>query len=50
MGAMAVDMITAQIRRSGMTRDTFLPGDVPADYEIDDLHGVTEIIKRNRFG
>ena len=49
MGAMAVNMVTAQIRRSGMTRDTFLPGDVLADYEIDDLHGVTEIIKRNRF-
>jgi 2-haloalkanoic acid dehalogenase type II len=49
MGAMAVNMITAQIRRSGMSRETFLPGDVPADYEIDDLHGVTEIIKRNRF-
>jgi len=50
MGAMAVNMVCAQIRRSGMTRDTFLPGDVLADYEIDDLHGVTEIIKRNRFG
>jgi 2-haloalkanoic acid dehalogenase type II len=50
MGAMALDMITAQIRRSGMARDTFKPGDVPADYEIDDLHGVTEIIRRNRFG
>jgi 2-haloalkanoic acid dehalogenase type II len=50
MGAMAVNMVTAQIRRSGMTRDTFLPGDVLADYEVDDLHGVTEIIKRNRFG
>ena len=50
MGAMAVNMVTAQIRRSGMSRETFLPGDVPADYEIDDLHGVTEIIKRNRFG
>jgi 2-haloalkanoic acid dehalogenase type II len=50
MGAMAVNMVTAQIRRSGMTRDTFLPGDVPADYEIDDLHGITEIIKRNRVG
>ena len=49
MGAMAVNMVTAQIRRSGMARDTFLPGDVPADYEIDDLHGITEIIKRNRF-
>ena len=49
MGAMAVNMITAQIRRSGMSRETFLPGDVPADFEIDDLHGVTEIIKRNRF-
>ena len=49
-GAMAVNMVTAQIRRSGMTRDTFLPGDTPADYEIDDLHGITEIIKRNRFG
>jgi FMN phosphatase YigB (HAD superfamily) len=49
-GAMAVNMITAQIRRSGMTRDTFLPGDTLADYEIDDLHGITEIIKRNRFG
>jgi hypothetical protein len=33
-----------------MTRDTFLPGDTLADYEIDDLHGITEIIKRNRFG
>jgi len=32
-----------------MARDTFLPGDVPADYEIDDLHGITQIIKRNRF-
>jgi len=50
MGAMAMNMVCAQIRRSGMTRDTFLPGDVLADYEIDDLHGVTEIIKRNRFG
>jgi 2-haloacid dehalogenase len=50
MGAMAVNMVTAQIRRSGMTRDTFLPGDVLADYEIDDLHGITEIIKSNRFG
>ena len=50
MGAMAINMVTAQIRRSGMTRKTFLPGDVPADYEIDDLHAVTEIIKRNRFG
>ena len=50
MGAMAVNMVTAQIRRSGMTRDTFLPGDVPADYEIDDLFGINEIIKRNRFG
>lgn len=50
MGAMALDMITAQIRRSGMARDTFKPGDVPADYEIDDLHGVTEIIRANRFG
>jgi FMN phosphatase YigB (HAD superfamily) len=50
MGAMAVNLITAQIRRSGMTRQTFLPGDVLADYEIDDLHGVTEIIRRNRFG
>jgi FMN phosphatase YigB (HAD superfamily) len=50
MGAMAVNMITAQIRRSGMSRETFLPGDVPADYEIDDLHGITEIVKRNRFG
>lgn len=50
MGAMAVNMVTAQIRRSGMTRDTFVPGDVPADYEIDDLHGITEIITRNRFG
>src|SRR5262245_35806023 len=50
MGAMAVDMITAQIRRSGMARDTFVPGDVLPDYEIDDLHGVTEIVKRNRFG
>ena len=50
MGAMAVNMVCAQIRRSGMTRDTFLPGDVLADYEIDDLHGVSEIIKRNRFG
>ena len=49
-GAMAVNMVTAQIRRSGMTRDTFLPGDTLADYEIDDLHGITEIIKRNRFG
>ena len=49
MGAMAVNMVTAQILRSGMTRDTFKPGDVPADYEIDDLHGITEIIKRNRF-
>lgn len=50
MGAMALEMITAQIRRSGMARDTFKPGDVPADYEIDDLHGVTQIIKANRFG
>jgi 2-haloalkanoic acid dehalogenase type II len=50
MGAMALDMITAQIRRTGMARDTFKPGDVPADYEIDDLHGVTEIIRANRFG
>jgi 2-haloalkanoic acid dehalogenase type II len=50
MGAMALDMVTAQIRRAGMARDTFKPGDVPADYEIDDLHGVTQIIERNRFG
>jgi 2-haloalkanoic acid dehalogenase type II len=50
MGAMALDMVTAQIRRSGMARDTFKPGDVPADYEIDDLHGITQIIKANRFG
>lgn len=50
MGAMALDMVTAQIRRSGMAKETFVPGDVPADYEVDDLHGVTEIIKRNRFG
>ncbi len=50
MGAMALDMVTAQIRRSGMARDTFKPGDVPADYEIDDLHGITEIIRANRFG
>jgi 2-haloalkanoic acid dehalogenase type II len=50
MGAMALDMVTAQIRRSGMARDTFKPGDVPADYEIDDLHGITEIIEANRFG
>jgi 2-haloacid dehalogenase len=50
MGAMAVNMVTAQILRSGMSRETFLPGDVPADYVIDDLHGVTEIIKANRFG
>jgi FMN phosphatase YigB (HAD superfamily) len=50
MGAMALDMITAQIRRSGMARDTFKPGDVTADYEIDDLHGVTDIIRANRFG
>ena len=49
-GAMAINMVTAQIRRSGMARDTFLPGDTPADYEVDDLHGVTEIIRRNRFG
>jgi 2-haloalkanoic acid dehalogenase type II len=50
MGAMALNMVTAQIRRSGMARETFMPGDVLADYEIDDLHGITEIIKRNRFG
>jgi FMN phosphatase YigB (HAD superfamily) len=52
MGAMAVDMITAQIRRPGgsLARETFVPGDVPADYEIDDLYGITEIIKRNRVG
>ena len=50
MGAMAVEMITAQIRRPGMARSTFNPGDVKADYEIGDLHGVTEIIKANRFG
>ena len=50
MGAMAVNMVTAQILRSGMSRETFLPGDVPADFIIDDLHGVTEIIRRNRFG
>jgi FMN phosphatase YigB (HAD superfamily) len=50
MGAMALNMVTAQIRRSGMAKDTFAPGDVPADYEVDDLHGVTEIVKRNRFG
>jgi FMN phosphatase YigB (HAD superfamily) len=51
-GAMAVNMITAQIRRSGdsLARETFVPGDTPTDYEIDDLHGITEIIKRNRFG
>ena len=50
MGAMALNMVTAQIFRSGMSKDTFKPGDVLADYEIDDLHGVTEIIRRNRFG
>ncbi len=50
MGAMALDMVTAQIFRSGMAKSTFVPGDVPADFEVDDLHGVTEIIKRNRFG
>jgi hypothetical protein len=32
-----------------MMRQTFLPGDVLADYEIDDLYGVAEIIRRNRF-
>lgn len=50
MGAMALDMVTAQIFRSGMAKATFVPGDVPADYEVDDLHGVTEIVRRNRFG
>jgi 2-haloalkanoic acid dehalogenase type II len=51
-GAMAVDMITAQIRRPGGTlaQETFVPGDVPCDYEIDDLHGITEIIRRNHVG
>jgi 2-haloacid dehalogenase len=50
MGAMALNMITAQIRRPGgsLAKETFVPGDVPADYEIDDLHGITEIIRRNR--
>jgi FMN phosphatase YigB (HAD superfamily) len=52
MGAMAINMITAQILRPGgsLAKETFVPGDVPADYEIDDLHGITEIVRRNRVG
>lgn len=52
-GAMAFNMITAHLRRSGrgqMSKKTYLPGDIPADYEVDDLHGVTDILKANLKG
>jgi len=49
-GAMACGLIAAWLRRpeGRLSRETHDAGLIPADYEIESLNDLTEIIKANR--
>jgi len=49
-GAMATGMIAAQLFRGGeerLSKQTHTTGDLPPDYEIENLHQLTRIVEFN---
>jgi 2-haloacid dehalogenase len=51
-GAMSTGMIAAWLRRpeGRLSRETHNAGDLPADFEIESLHDMTDLLKLNRRG